>query len=58
MQRVSDRLTKGDFKLAISRQEVGLVNLETLGAKDLKEIAFTECGGGRNRIVALKTSTN
>jgi hypothetical protein len=60
-RQVFVRLTKRDFKLAISRQEVGLVKLETPAAKDLKEIAFTECGGGRSnsiRIVALKTSTN
>ena len=47
-RRVSVRLTKRDFKLAISRQEVGPVNLETLrAAPPTSPSCLSGCGGER-----------
>ncbi len=54
--RISQRAASEPAAAAAQRQ--GLRGCEGVCTNPRKEIAFTECGGGRNRIVALKTSTN
>ena len=54
--RISQRAASEPAAAAARRP--GLRGCEGVCTNPRKEIAFTECGGGRNRIVALKTSTN